>query len=96
VRHWRIEHGLPLDRLTSLAQNPDGYLWIGTDDQGLSRFDGRNFVNLNPLSERGLPGWRISQLLVDANGRLWVGLIAARQSGKTAVYGVCRMKPVAR
>ena len=72
VQHWKIEHGLPLDRLTSLAQTPDGFLWIGTDDQGLSRFDGRNFVNLNPLNEPGLPGWRVPRLLTDSLGRLWV------------------------
>ncbi len=72
VQHWGIEDGLPLDRLTSLAQTPDGFLWIGTDDQGLSRFDGKNFVNLNPLNERGLTGWRVSELMSDSHGRLWV------------------------
>ena len=40
---WRMEDGLPQSTVTSLAQTPDGYLWIGTEG-GLARFDGTRFV----------------------------------------------------
>ena len=40
---WRGESGLPSSSVTSIAQTPDGYLWIGTYN-GLARFDGVRFV----------------------------------------------------
>ncbi len=30
VRRWGIEEGLPIDRISDLAQTPDRYLWLGT------------------------------------------------------------------
>ena len=42
-RVWRIEDGLPQNRIRALCQTPDGYLWIGTAE-GLARFDGMRFT----------------------------------------------------
>ncbi|MFN7973660.1 MAG: two-component regulator propeller domain-containing protein [Acidobacteriota bacterium] len=36
---WQSEDGLPVGTVDALAQTPDGYLWIGTQE-GLVRFDG--------------------------------------------------------
>ncbi|MCK7595184.1 two-component regulator propeller domain-containing protein [Pseudomarimonas salicorniae] len=68
--------GLSQDSALSLAQDPRGYLWIGTQD-GLNRWDGRE---MRVFRTDGRPGsigsnW-ISSLLVDAGGRLWVGTSA--------------------
>jgi len=35
---WTADEGLPASSVTSLAQTPDGYLWVGTYN-GLARFD---------------------------------------------------------
>lgn len=40
---WNQTDGLPQDGIRAIAQTPDGYLWLGTD-QGLTRFDGYNFL----------------------------------------------------
>jgi len=43
VDHWSSEDGPPLRGGWSVAQTPDGYVWVGTPD-GLSRYDGTNFT----------------------------------------------------
>jgi len=36
---WQTDNGLPQNWVSSIAQTPDGYLWIGTRYGGLARFD---------------------------------------------------------
>ena len=48
VQVWDTDSGLPHSTVTSIAQTPDGYLWIGTLHGGLARFDGVRFVNFHP------------------------------------------------
>jgi len=66
VDDWDTENNLPSSTATSIAQTPDGYLWIGTYN-GLARFDGTRFVNTPAL---GQP--RVQGLFLDANGTLWI------------------------
>lgn len=63
---WGTEKNLPDSSVTSIAQTPDGYLWVGTHD-GLARFDGSRFVTFDYLSHA-----RIQDLYVDATGTLWI------------------------
>src|SRR3546814_20684675 len=44
---WSIQDGLPQITALCLAQDKDGYLWIGTQ-RGLARFDGVRFTNSLP------------------------------------------------
>jgi ligand-binding sensor domain-containing protein/signal transduction histidine kinase len=62
--------GLSGGSVNAIAQTPDGYLWIGTD-QTLWRFDGQTLqaVALDP--ELG-PLSRIVSLTVDKQGALWI------------------------
>jgi ligand-binding sensor domain-containing protein/signal transduction histidine kinase len=69
-RTWQREQGLPQNSVCALAQTPDGYLWVGTDD-GVARFDGVRFVTFG-LRE-GLRGGRVRVLLADRAGALWIG-----------------------
>lgn len=55
-----------------MAQDLDGYLWIGTQS-GLSRFDGVHFVNFTPRNTPALPGPVVNALRADPQGRLWIG-----------------------
>src|SRR5215204_314902 len=42
VDHWGTEEGLPQATVRAIAQDGDGYLWLGTQE-GLARFDGVRF-----------------------------------------------------
>jgi ligand-binding sensor domain-containing protein/signal transduction histidine kinase len=70
IQSWQVQHGLPENQVTCLAQTPDGYLWVGTQD-GLARFDGVRFVNFGRRD--GLRSTWITSLLADHEGTLWVG-----------------------
>jgi signal transduction histidine kinase/ligand-binding sensor domain-containing protein len=68
---WDQRDGLPQDTIKSIAQTPDGYLWLGTDE-GLARFDGFEFtVFSKPNSD--LPANSISALAASPDGSLWIG-----------------------
>ena len=71
VDAWDSEQGLPDNYATSLAQTPDGYLWLGTYG-GLARFDGDRFVTFNRESTPELGHSRIVKLFVDGQGTLWI------------------------
>lgn len=68
--NYNIEHGLPQSQVTAIAQDHSGYLWVGTASGGLSRFDGKEFVNYT--TGHGLLSPSIKSLSW-ANERLWVG-----------------------
>jgi signal transduction histidine kinase/ligand-binding sensor domain-containing protein len=75
VEVWDTDSGLPHSTVTSIAQTPDGYLWVGTLHGGLARFDGQRFVNFHPGNTPELRSIEIQKLLVDALGTLWVGTV---------------------
>ena len=57
---------------TSIAQTPDGYIWIGTR-AGVMRFDGARFVPLPlPVAEH-LLSVRVLALHAARDGSLWIG-----------------------
>ncbi|KFN48894.1 ligand-binding sensor domain-containing diguanylate cyclase [Arenimonas composti] len=69
--NWSIEQGLPQISALSLAQDRQGYLWVGTQ-AGLARFDGIRFVVHNPDNAPGLRGIWIHDLHADDDNRLWI------------------------
>src|SRR5712664_4805725 len=44
---WTHKDGLPSASIYSIAQTPDGYLWLATAD-GLVQFDGVRFTHWRP------------------------------------------------
>jgi ligand-binding sensor domain-containing protein len=46
ITSWNNKEGLPPGVVWALAQDADGYLWVG-NDAGLFRFDGERFVSWN-------------------------------------------------
>ena len=75
VQVWDTDAGLPDSSVTSIAQTPDGYLWVGTSHGGLARFDGQRFVNFHPGNTPALNSIEIRKLVVDLQGTLWVGTV---------------------
>ncbi|MET0320720.1 MAG: two-component regulator propeller domain-containing protein, partial [Duganella sp.] len=76
--HLGLEQGLPHPVGMALAQDGEGYIWIGTQS-GLARWNGyqmRNFIH-NAADAGSLPGDFIQVLHADNQGRLWVGTATA-------------------
>lgn len=61
--------GLPSHTILDVKQDNDGFIWIATSN-GVSRYDGRNFVNY--FVEDGLPDNDINQLFIDRDNRIWM------------------------
>jgi signal transduction histidine kinase/ligand-binding sensor domain-containing protein/DNA-binding response OmpR family regulator len=74
-----IEDGLAQGVVWALAQDRDGFIWIGTED-GLNRFDGYRFVTYRPRADdpESLSGLWVLAIHEDRRGRLW---IATRDGG---------------
>ena len=83
-RVWTQEDGLPQDTVRAIAQTPDGYLWIGTEE-GLASFDGYDFTTFN---RRGgiLPNDSVAALAVARDGTLWAGTPGGLVSFKDGVW----------
>jgi signal transduction histidine kinase/ligand-binding sensor domain-containing protein/DNA-binding response OmpR family regulator len=71
--HITLESGLSQSVVNAIAQDPQGFLWLGTQD-GLNRYDGANFKIFKPIpgDETTLSSSFIIDLLVDQEGTLWV------------------------
>ena len=68
---WGPENGFPGGQVNSIAQTPDGYLWIATDE-GLVRFDGLNFLALQQSNPAMPSRAHVIGLETDSEGGLWV------------------------
>ena len=69
---WGAEAGLPQNSVVALAQTPDNYLWLGTEE-GLVRFDGVLFSVFNRNNTPQIGSNLVLALLVDHQGTLWIG-----------------------
>jgi len=87
-RTWLVQDGSLKNNAWSMAQTPDGYLWLGTAF-GLLRFDGVRAVPWQPPGGEHLPGDTVSRLLLARDGRLWIGTskgLASWKDGKLTQY----------
>src|ERR1700677_4663818 len=81
---WKVRDGFVKGAVFSIAQTPDGYLWLGTEF-GLLRFDGVRAVPWQPPAGEHFPSGPIRRLLVARNGTLWIGTtqgLASWKNGK--------------
>jgi diguanylate cyclase (GGDEF)-like protein len=82
-RRVPIPDDIPAHLCTALAQDREGFLWIGTQ-AGLVRYDGYSFRvhRSDPEDPRTLGGNYVRTLLAASDGRLWAGTF----SGGLSVY----------
>jgi ligand-binding sensor domain-containing protein len=71
TRRWGPGDALNGGRINAIAQTPDGYLWIGSDD-GLQRFDGFTFQSMQPSLRSMEPIRHVLSLTLDHDGSLWI------------------------
>ena len=91
ITSWSLRDGLPFGAIYAIAQDADGYLWVGMND-GLFRFDGVRFMAWGDLSHSMLQGTRVRSLCLAADGSLWVGFedpggISRISQGRVWNYG---------
>jgi signal transduction histidine kinase/streptogramin lyase/ActR/RegA family two-component response regulator len=73
-RHFGVGDGLPSSIVYKLAEDRDGFVWIGTHD-GLARYDGVSFRvwRTIPGDTASIAGNEVSALYVDRSNRVWAG-----------------------
>lgn len=69
IRIFDTESGLPHNRVNKIYRDSKNFLWICTDD-GLSRFDGHQFVNYTTAD--GLPHRYVNAVLETRTGEYWI------------------------
>ncbi|MBK9174824.1 MAG: hypothetical protein IPM46_00505 [Flavobacteriales bacterium] len=79
TRTFTTDDGLPMDDIPCATRAPNGMLWFGTNGAGVSRYDGRSFVNFTMA--QGLPDNTILSIAAARNGDIWIG---------TSTGGLCR------
>ena len=87
-RAWTVREGFFKGEVGSIAQTPDGYIWLGTTF-GLVRFDGVKSVNWQPPQDQHLPSNGVMRLLAARDGTLGIGTVnglASLKNGELTVY----------
>ncbi len=90
LKHFlTVEEGLSNNEVTSIVQDHDGFIWIGTRG-GLNRYDGYQFKIFNqvPGDSNSLVNPSIESLFVDSNGNIWIGTKSGGVSEYNPVTGV--------
>ncbi|MGE3958962.1 MAG: two-component regulator propeller domain-containing protein [Vicinamibacterales bacterium] len=88
---WSEKDGLPDGSIYALAQDTDGYLWVGTS-QGPYRFDGQRFTPFPVLTTDAGPVRPVRAFLPTGTGGMWLGFgapggIALFEGGRVRAYG---------
>ncbi len=77
IKIYTPKDGLAHECVYQIMRDSHGFLWFATND-GLSRFDGQNFVNYSAAD--GLTHSRISDIVESRDGTYWIGTIAGLSS----------------
>jgi diguanylate cyclase (GGDEF)-like protein len=81
TRTYLVADGLPQTQVLSLAQDDDGFLWVGTYAGGVGRYDGRLWKTMDTSS--GLPSMEVNRLQLSPVGTLF----AATSGGAAYLEG---------
>ena len=84
---WNHIGGIPRSEVYTIAQDPEGYLWMGTEG-GLVRFDGVRFLGWDAIGSTSLPNGAVRLLCIARDGSLWVSI--RQQDGRNIVSHASR------
>jgi ligand-binding sensor domain-containing protein/serine phosphatase RsbU (regulator of sigma subunit) len=70
-----IQDGLSHSTVFSVIQDQKGFMWFGTQDGGLNKYDGFQFTVFthDPNDSNSIATNNISKIVEDAKGMIWVG-----------------------
>ncbi|MBM3242052.1 hypothetical protein FJZ31_37750 [Candidatus Poribacteria bacterium] len=68
-KNYDTANGLAANAVSAIYRDPDGMMWFGTQGGGVSRYDGREFVNLT--TKDGLVDDWVNVIYRDPNGIMW-------------------------
>jgi len=73
-RHYKAEDGLTSNTVSSIIQDRQGFIWMGTEGS-LNRFDGHSFKEFSNSKNGKVMLWGnyITSLLEVKNGDIWIG-----------------------
>jgi ligand-binding sensor domain-containing protein/signal transduction histidine kinase len=69
-RRFSSNDGLPTIDIITMLEDNAGSIWIGTNGDGLYKYDGKAFVHYN--KKDGFNGPFVRSLLADENNNLWI------------------------
>ncbi len=86
---FSLQDGLPQSQVYALAEDADGYLWVGTQGGGIARFDGNSFEKVEiPLANN-----YINAILASGDA-MWIGSNTALTfSSKDTTFNVGGLTP---
>ncbi len=95
IEHFGERFGLGSATVTSLAQDAQGFLWIGTQT-GVQRYDGAVVKRFG--REEGLPGEVVTLVLAAPDGHIWVrtrkGISRFDHERFSTVYSADKAEPL--
>jgi ligand-binding sensor domain-containing protein len=68
-RKFGLRDGLRSVRITALAEDARGSLWVGTSGGGVSRWDAGRFTSFDEFPT----GHEVIALAADRDGSMWIG-----------------------
>lgn len=71
-----VDDGLPNATIYSIKQDSTGFLWLGSTNSGLMRYDGYRFVEFAVLTDTELHSHRtpdVGVVLIDKADNIWAG-----------------------
>jgi len=72
VRTWTSDNGLPVNSIRAIAQTPDGFIWLATEE-GLVRFDGNSFFTFDPSNTPNFADKDVQSLYIFRDSSMVVG-----------------------
>ncbi|MCF2858384.1 response regulator [Pseudoalteromonas sp. SMS1] len=75
VKKLTAEDGFASSEIYSIIQDQQGFLWFGTAENGVMRYDGRKVTlfEFDSKNVNGLSHNDAGNLMLDRNGNIWVG-----------------------
>ena len=75
VKKLTAEDGFVSSEIYSIIQDDQGFLWFGTAENGVMRYDGRKVVlfEFDKLSDNGLSHNDAGNLMLAKDGSIWIG-----------------------
>lgn len=69
-KNYSVDDGLPQSQVSSIIQDNKGFIWVGTYNGGIAKFDGKSFSCFN--TKTGLNSNNVNFLFQDSKGILWI------------------------